>query len=158
MLLLLCSTSVSDNLIGGTMSSDRRILLKLNRGLLLATCVLVGTSAFARSGCSDTCQTAYTSCTSQVSSTRTSCYSQATSQYSTCMTSAQIDYNECVLGCPANNAGMCTQNCAYGYQEQAAYCAYGQQEQDGGCDNGYNSGMTGCNTALTNCQAHCPPN
>ena len=106
--------------------------------------------------CSE-CETMYAACETAAYMDDAQCRQNANTQKAQCDLLAWTEWQHCRNNCPPNNAGMCLQQCDYGYNQALSNCQRAYTDQIAACDNILQARLPACDQARSGCYASCQP-
>jgi hypothetical protein len=106
--------------------------------------------------CSE-CETMYAACETAAYMDDAQCRQNANTQKAQCDLLAWTEWQHCRNNCPPNNAGMCLQQCDYGYNQALSNCQRAYTDQIAACDNSLQARLPACDQARSGCYANCQP-
>lgn len=106
--------------------------------------------------CSE-CETMYAACLTAAYYDNLQCRQDATTRKTQCDLLAWTEREHCRHNCPPNNAGMCLQQCDYGYNQALSSCQRAYNDQTAACDNILQARLPACEQARSGCYGGCQP-
>lgn len=106
--------------------------------------------------CSE-CESMHAACLTAGHTDDLQCPQNANVRKTQCDLLAWTGREHCRNNCPPNNAGMCLQQCDYGYSQALSSCQRAYNDQVAACDGALQARLSACEQARSGCYAGCQP-